>query len=91
MLGVCCDGSLAAFLFAASWANIFCRLEKDVRASSPMWRFVFVLRESAMLCAAAMTASAAVTVGFEIYLCLKNTMPDILVALVFCTHKRQQQ
>ena len=42
-----------------------------------------------MFCAAAMTASAAVTVGFEIYLCLKNTMPDILVALVFCTHRCQ--
>ena len=40
---------------------------------------------------AARTVSATVTAGFEIYLCLKNTMPNILVALVFCTHKRQQQ
>ena len=80
-----------AFLFAEAWANIFCRLERVVRVLLPRWRFIFVLRESAIFCAATMTESAAVTVGFKIYLCLKNTMPDILVARVFCTHKRQQQ
>ena len=35
-----------------------------------------------MLCAASMTASSVVTVGFEIYLCVKNTVPNILFALV---------
>ena len=70
---------------------MFCRLERALRDLSPRWQFIFVLRVSAMFCAVAMMASAAVTVGFEIYLCLKNTMPDILVALVFCTHRRQQQ
>ena len=44
-----------------------------------------------MFCAAAITASDVVTIEFEIYLCIKNIMPDILVALVFCTHRRQQQ
>ena len=40
--------------------------------------------------AVARKASAAVTVGFEIYLCFKNTMHDILVTLVFFTHRDQQ-
>ena len=48
---------------------------------------LFFLRASAMFCAAAMTTSAAVTVGFEIYLCFKNTMLDILDALEFFTHR----
>ena len=41
VLGVCCAGSLAAFLFAVAWAKIFCRLDRVVRASSPRWRFIF--------------------------------------------------
>ena len=91
MLGVCCAGSLADFLFAVAWAKIFCRLKRAVRALSPRWWLIFVLRVSAMFYAVAMMASAVANVGFEIYLCLKNTMPNILVALVFCTHRRQQR
>ena len=51
----------------------------------------FFRRTAAMSCAAARTASAAVTVGFKIYLCLKNTMPDIIVALVLLIHRRQHR
>ena len=51
----------------------------------------FFLRAAAMSCAAARTTLAAVTVDFEMYLCLKNNMPDILVALVILIHRRQQQ
>ena len=76
-----------AFLFEEAWANVFCRLERVVRVLLPRWRFIFVLRESAIFCAATMTESAAVTVGFKIYFCLKNTMPNILVALVFFSHR----
>ena len=90
MLDICCAGSSGDFLFAAAWAKIFFRLERDVRASLPRWRSIFVLRASSMFCATDMTESCAVTVGFEIYSCLKNNMPDILVALVFCTHRCQQ-
>ena len=43
-----------------------------------------------MSCAAVRMVSAAVTVGFEIYLCFKNTMPDIIVACVLLIHMRQQ-
>ena len=78
-------------MVATAWVNIFCRLERAVRDSSLRWRFMFVLRASSMFCAATMTASAAVTVGFEIYFCLKNTMPDILVNPVFFTQRFQQQ
>ena len=75
-------------MFAAAWTNIFCRFEKVVIALLLRWWFIFVLRESAIFCAADITASAEVTVEFEIYLCFKNTMPSILVALLFCTHRR---
>ena len=77
--------------FCGSLGKDFCRLERSVRDSSPRWGFIFVLRASAMYWDADRTASAALTVGFEIYLCLKNTMPDILVTFVFFTHRHQQQ
>ena len=41
----------------------------------------------ARLPAAAMTESAGVTFGFEIYLCLCNTVADTLVARVFNIQK----
>ena len=44
-----------------------------------------------MFCAAAMTSSFVDTVGFEIHLCFKNTMPDILFDIVFFIHRRQKQ
>ena len=44
-----------------------------------------------MFFSTAMMESTAVTVGFEIYLCLQNTMTYSLVALFFCTHRRQQR
>ena len=50
----------------------------------------FFWRSAAMSWAAAKTASVTVTVGFEMYLCLKNTMPDILVSQVLLIHRRQQ-
>ena len=40
---------------------------------------------------AAMTASYGVTVGFMMYLCLKITVPETLVARVSFTHKFQHR
>ena len=54
----------------AAWAKRFFRLEWAVMALSPRWRFIFVLRASDMFYDMVMTASAVLTVGFEIYLCL---------------------
>ena len=48
-------------------------------------------RESAMSCAAARTASAGVNFGLDMYSCFKNTIPDILVDLVFLTHRNQKR
>ena len=75
-------GILGGFSVFGSVGKDFCRLERAVRALLSRLRFIFVLRASAMFWAADMTTSAAVTVGFEIYLCLNNTIPDILVAFV---------
>ena len=80
---------LGGFFVCGGVGEYFCRLERAMRALSPRWQFISVLRASAMFWAAAMMASAAVTVRFEINLCLKNTMPEILVALVFFIHRRQ--
>ena len=44
---------------------------------------IFPFNAEARLPAAAMTASAGVTLGFETYFCLWNTVADILVARVF--------
>ena len=41
--------------------------------------------------AAAMTTSYVVTIGFVMYFCLKNTVPEILVARVSFIHKLQHQ
>ena len=41
--------------------------------------------------AATMTASAGVTAGFVIYLCLKHTVSDTLLAFVLITHKSQHR
>ena len=48
-------------------------------------------RASVMSCAVTRTGSEGVTVGLDMYLCLKDTIPDILVALVFLTYRRQQR
>ena len=81
---------LVSFFVCGGVGKYCFRLERAVRALSPRRRFIFVLRASAMFWAVSMTASAAVIVRFEIYFCFKNTMPDILVALVFFTHRRKQ-
>ena len=54
--------------FCGGVGKYFCILERAVRASPPRWRFIFVLRESAMFFAEATMASAAVTVGLK-YIC----------------------
>ena len=44
---------------------------------------------SARFVDAAMTLSSGVTVGFVVYLCLKNTAPETIVARVSFHHKFQ--
>ena len=44
-----------------------------------------------MSCAAERTALTVSTVKFEMYLWLKSTMPDTLVARVILIHGRQQR
>ena len=83
--------TLGGFFVYGGMGEGFYRLERSVRDLLRRWRFIFVLRVSAMFFATDMMAFAAMTVGFEIYLCFKNTMSDILVTLVFCTHRRQQR
>ena len=46
-------------------------------------------RASSMSFDASRKESAGVTVGLVIYLCFKNTITDILIALVLSTHRRQ--
>ena len=72
-----------------------CRLWFVAAAVSICWRclrsarlellrccaWIFLLSVWARLAAAAMMASAGVTVGLVMYLCLKNTVAEILVAL----------
>ena len=87
---VCWIGSSLVFFCSAALANMSCRLIRSVSAYLSRWRSRFVCRAAAMSCAAVRMVSAAVTVGFEIYLCFKNTMPDIIVACVLLIHMRQQ-
>ena len=52
---------------------------------------VFFLSALAMFEAAAMTASYGSMVGFVMYLCLKNTVPETIFAHVSFTHRLQQR
>ena len=80
--------SISLCLFAAS-VKIFSNLLNASTFSSTMLFGLCVRSASAILFAAAMMTSDGEAVGFVMYLCLKNTMSDILVALVFVTHRFQ--
>ena len=71
----------AALLVAAS-AKIAWRLVRSWSLSRPRCREWWPLRREVRSAAAARIASAGVTAGLVKYLCLKNTMLDILVAFV---------
>ena len=60
---------------SASWQLVqftFCRLRRACRASSPRRRYMRPCRASVMSCPEAWTLSEGVTVGLEMYLCLKT-------------------
>ena len=70
--------------------NSFCRRNNYCMEDSFRWCGIF-LSASDMFAAAAMTESSGMTVGFVMYLCLKNTVPDTLVARVSFTHNFQHR
>ena len=70
--------------------NSFCRRDNYCMEDSFRWWGIF-LSASDMFAAAAMTESSVMTVGFVMYLCLKNTVPDTLVARVSFTHNFQHR
>ena len=71
--------------------NSFCRRANSCTEDSFRWCGILFWSASARFAAAAMTASSGSTVGFVMYLCLKNTVPDTLVARVSFTHNFQHR
>ena len=81
VMGVCTLGS------ASGSFNICCSFSSSSNLDWLMcWAFVLWLRTWAGLAAAAMMASAGVTAGFVMCLCLKKTRPDVLDALDSLDH-----
>ena len=78
------------FAFTASW-NIFPRCWRACTCVLDMIGCMCVCRDCKILLAAAMIASAGVTDGFVIYLCLMTTVSDTLFALVEIIQRSQQQ
>ena len=76
------------FSFVASW-NISLRRWRACTVVSDILGCMCVCRDCNILSAAAMIASAGVTDGFVIYLCLKNTVSDTFFALVEIIHRSQ--
>ena len=69
---------------ALAAAKIVWRLVRSRSCSRLRWRVWWPLSYEARSAAAARISSAGVTAGLVKYLCLKNSVFDILVACVFC-------
>lgn len=76
-------------LFVAAFVKICPRRSRACTSSSVMPAVLWVRRVAVIRLAAAMMASAGVSVGFDMYLCLKKTVPDTLVDFVFRFHRFQ--
>ena len=76
-------------LFAAAFLKICPRRLRACTSSSAIPAGLWVRRVSVIRLAAAMMASAGVSVGFDMYLCLKNTVSDTLVDFVLRFHRFQ--
>ena len=70
--------------------NSFCRRNNYCMEDYFRWCDSFFLSASDRFVATATTASSGVIFGFVMYLCLKNTVPETLVARVSFTHRYQQ-
>ena len=75
---------------ALRWAEVFCstswRRCRSCNVVAPRcWAGILVVRACVRLAVAAMMASAGVTVGVVMYLCLKHTVSEIRLALVAFT------
>ena len=69
--------------------NIFCFRVNSCTDDSFRWCGISFLSASDKLVDAATTASSGVTVGFVMYLCLKETVPHTLGPFVLFTHRFQ--
>ena len=79
---------------ALRWAEAFCSISwrrcRSCNVVAPRcWAGILVVRACARLAAAAMMASAGVTVGVVMYLCLKNTDAEFRVVRVLVIHTVQ--
>ena len=71
--------------------NSFCRHNNSCMEDSFRWCGILFLTVSARFPTDAMKLSYGVTVGFVVYLCLKNTVPETIFAHVSFTHRLQQR
>ena len=74
-----------------AYLNIFYSCDNSCIEYSFWWCGILFLSESAGFAAAANSVYSGVTVGFVMYLCLKNTVPETLVARVSFTHNFQHR
>ena len=71
--------------------NSFFSCDNFCTDDSLRWFGILSLSTSAKLAAAARNASSRVKIGFVMYFCMKNTVPDALGVCVSLNHRLQHR
>ena len=71
--------------------NSFCRRDNSCMEDYFRWYGILFLSASTKFASTSMTAYSGVTVGFVMYLCLKNNVPETIFEILSFTHMFQHR